>query len=133
MPFFLAIFSPGGAPVVEETFELTLLFDYYGDLLTQKQRVCFDLYYNQDFSLAEIAQEVGISRQGVHDSLTRAETALRNMEAKTGCVARERKMEHALSVICDAAQQLQKQPEAAALAQTILSIADSLKEDEHGI
>ena len=42
-------------------------------------------------------------------------------------------MEHALSVICDAAQQLCKQPEAAALAQTILSIADSLKEDEHGI
>lgn len=50
--------------MVEETFELTLLFDYYGDLLTQKQRSCFDLHYNQDLSLGEIAQEVGISRQG---------------------------------------------------------------------
>ena len=59
--------------MVEETFELTLLFDYYGDLLTQKQRSCFDLHYNQDLSLGEIAQEVGISRQGVHDTLTRAE------------------------------------------------------------
>ena len=119
--------------MVEETFELALLFDYYGDLLTQKQKTCFDLYYNQDFSLAEIAQEVGISRQGVHDSLTRAEAALRNMEAKTGCVARERAMEQALSVIRDAARQLLVQPEAVALAQRILSTADSLKEDEHGI
>ena len=119
--------------MVEETFELTLLFDYYGDLLTQKQRTCFDLYYNQDFSLAEIAQEVGISRQGVHDSLMRAETFLRNMEAKTGCVARERAMENALSVIRDAARQLLQQPEAVDLAQRILSAADSFKEDEHGI
>lgn len=69
--------------MVEETFELTLLFDYYGDLLTQKQRACFDLHYNQDLSLGEIAQEVGISRQGVHDTLTRAEASLRHMEAKT--------------------------------------------------
>lgn len=69
--------------MVEETFELTLLFDYYGDLLTQKQRSCFDLHYNQDLSLGEIAQEVGISRQGVHDTLTRAEASLRHMEAKT--------------------------------------------------
>lgn len=42
--------------MVEETFELTLLFDYYGDLLTQKQRACFDLHYNQDLSLGEIAR-----------------------------------------------------------------------------
>ena len=79
--------------MVEETFELTLLFDYYGDLLTQKQRSCFDLHYNQDLSLGEIAQEVGISRQGVHDTLTRAEASLRHMEAKTGCVARDRAMD----------------------------------------
>ena len=106
--------------MVEETFELTLLFDYYGDLLTQKQRSCFDLHYNQD-----LAQEVGISRQGVHDTLTRAEASLRHMEAKTGCVARDRAMDEALSVIRSAAQQLSRDPSPGvqALAQKILAAA----------
>ena len=56
--------------------EMTLLLDYYGELLTEKQKTCFDLYYNQDLSLGEIAEEAGISRQGVHDSLARAEAVL---------------------------------------------------------
>ena len=113
--------------MVEETFELTLLFDYYGDLLTQKQRSCFDLHYNQDLSLGAIAQEVGISRQGVHDTLTRAEASLRHMEAKTGCVARDRAMDEALSVIRSAAQQLSRDPspEVQALAQKILAAAST--------
>lgn len=54
----------GGSPVKLEELELSLLFDYYGELLTEKQRTCFELYYNQDFSLGEIAGEAGISRQG---------------------------------------------------------------------
>lgn len=65
-----------------------LLFDYYGELLTERQRMCFDLKYNQDLSLAEIAQELGVSRQGVYDNITRAEAHLMNMEEKTGCVRR---------------------------------------------
>ena len=64
--------------------EMTLLYDYYGDLLTERQRMCFDLYHNQDFSLAEIAQELQVSRQGVYDNLSRAEATLRNLEEKTG-------------------------------------------------
>ena len=45
-----------------EALEMTLLFDYYGELLTEKQRACVDMRYNQDLSLGEIAQELGISR-----------------------------------------------------------------------
>ena len=59
---------------------MTMLFDLYGDLLTQKQRDCFDLHYNQDYSLSEIAEEMGTSRQGVHDAVTRAEAQLLRME-----------------------------------------------------
>ena len=55
---------------------MTLLFDCYGGLLTDKQRELFDLHYNQDLSLGEIAENEGISRQGVHDAIGRAEAAL---------------------------------------------------------
>lgn len=72
-----------------DALQMTLLFDYYGDLLTERQRMCFDLRYNQDLSLGEIAEELQVSRQGVHDNLNRAETLLRNMEEKTGCVRRD--------------------------------------------
>ena len=72
-----------------DALQMTLLFDYYGELLTQRQRMCFDLKYNQDLSLAEIAQELGVSRQGVYDNISRAEALLTNMEEKTGCVSRD--------------------------------------------
>ena len=116
--------------MLEDALNLTLLFDYYGDLLSQKQQTCFDLYYNQDFSLGEIAEQVGISRQGVHDCLVRAEAALRNMEAKTGFIAQEQRMRAALSDIRDAANRLRSYPsdEVQQLAAIILSAADSLKE-----
>ena len=74
-----------------DALEMTLLFDYYGDLLTERQRLCFDMRYNQDLSLGEIAQELGVSRQGVYDNLSRAESLLKNMEQKTGCVSRDLK------------------------------------------
>lgn len=69
-----------------DALEMTLLFDYYGDLLTDRQKMCFDLRHNQDLSLAEIAEVLNVSRQGVHDNLNRAEALLQNMEQKTGCV-----------------------------------------------
>ena len=68
--------------------EMSLLFDFYGETLTEKQRELFDLYYNEDLSLAEIAEHAGITRQGVRDSIKRAEHALREMEQKLGLVAR---------------------------------------------
>ena len=68
--------------------EMSLLFDFYGETLTEKQRELFDLYYNEDLSLAEIAEHAGIPRQGVRDSIKRAEHALREMEEKLGLVAR---------------------------------------------
>ena len=68
--------------------ELSLLFDFYGETLTEKQRELFDLYYNEDLSLSEIAEHAGITRQGVRDSIKRAEHALGEMEDKLGLVAR---------------------------------------------
>ena len=86
-----------------EALEMALLFDYYGELLTERQRSCVDMRYNQDLSLSEIAEELGVSRQGVYDNLSRAEALLRNMEEKTGCVQRAMKTRKAVREILDAA------------------------------
>ena len=48
-----------------QTFRMTMLFDFYGELLTDRQKEFYDLYYNEDLSLSEIAENYGISRQGV--------------------------------------------------------------------
>ena len=110
--------------------DLILLYDYYGDLLTDRQRECFDLRYNQDLSLGEIGQELGISRQGVFDNLSRAEALLRNMERKTGCVSRDRRCRAAASRILELAQPLLQSGDAAAkdMAQKILQELKGLEE-----
>ena len=66
----------------------SLLLDFYGELLTEKQRSACELHWNEDLSLGEIAALGGLSRQGVWDILRRAEAALREYEAKTGLVRR---------------------------------------------
>ena len=71
-----------------DALTMSLLYDYYGELLTEKQRQLFDLYYDQDYSLSEIAAAAGISRQGVHDTLARAEELLEGYERTLGCIAR---------------------------------------------
>lgn len=71
--------------------QMSLLFDFYGDILTEKQREVFDLYYNEDLSLTEIAEHTGITRQGVRDSLVRAEHTLTGFEETLGLVAKSEK------------------------------------------
>ena len=72
----------------DQTLFMTMLFDFYGDLLTGKQREYFDLYHNEDLSLSEIAEKAGITRQGVYDIIARAERMLEDIENKTGVVQR---------------------------------------------
>lgn len=113
-----------------ERLEMTLLFDYYGDLLTQRQRACVDLRYNQDLSLAEIAQELGVSRQGVFDNLSRAEALLRNMEEKTGCIRRSLQARKAVNQILAAADRLAAYPDqdVSGLASVIAEAARTIEE-----
>ena len=78
---------------MDDRFSLSLLFDWYGPLLSDKQRDCYDLYYNEDLSLAEIAELKGISRQGVWDAIHHAEDNLREYEQKTGLIKRISELE----------------------------------------
>ena len=64
----------------------SLLYDFYGELLTDKQKDIVDMYYNKDFTLSEISEQIGISRQGVYDALKRAENTLEDYEKKLGLV-----------------------------------------------
>jgi len=73
---------------MDDTFLRTMLFDFYGDLLTDKQREYYDLHYNSDLSLFEIAEMNGTSRQAVWDIIRRAEQSLRDIEEKTGLIAK---------------------------------------------
>jgi len=73
---------------MDNTIMRTMLFDFYGDLLTEKQREYYDLHYNSDLSLQEIAEQSGVSRQAVWDIIRRAEQSLNEFEDKTGLVAR---------------------------------------------
>ena len=80
-----------------DAFEIILLFDTYGEMLTEKQREYLDMRYNQDMSLGEIAQEQGVSRQAVFDNLSRTEALLHKMEENIGCVRRDRAASAAVS------------------------------------
>lgn len=86
-----------------DALEMALLFDYYGGMLTDKQRDCFDMRYNQDLSLGEIAEALGVSRQAVNDNLSRTEALLRRMEENIGCVKRDMLTRTALDEILAAA------------------------------
>ena len=106
-----------------DALEMTLLFDYYGSMLTDKQRDCFDMRYNQDLSLGEIGEMLGVSRQAVCDNLTRTEALLRRMEENIGCVKRDRKNRRLIQQILDAAAVLDASSDPAISAQARRIIA----------
>ena len=111
-------------------FEIVLLYDCYGDMLTQKQREYIDMRYNQDLSLGEIAEMMGVSRQAVFDNLTRTEALLRRMEENIGCVKRDMHTRRAIQELLDAASVLDASSDPAVLEQVqrIRSVAHLLEE-----
>ncbi len=66
--------------------QINLLYDYYGQLLTERQGKMIELYYGNDYSLAEIAEQFAVSRQSVHDIIKRSEQSLYRFEEKLGLV-----------------------------------------------
>jgi predicted DNA-binding protein YlxM (UPF0122 family) len=85
--------------MAEDRIRQSLLLDFYGELLTERQRSCYELHVNDDLSLTEIAEQCGISRQGVWDNIRRAESALDAIEQKTGLIARFTDTAHGLDAL----------------------------------
>ena len=113
-----------------DALERALLFDTYGSMLTQKMQDCFDMRYNQDLSLGEIGEILGVSRQAVNDTLNRTEALLRRMEENIGCVKRDIAVREAAREILEAAAVLDASSDPAVLeaAQRIRCAAQFFEE-----
>ena len=118
-----------------QTYRMTMLFDFYGELLTERQKEFFDLYYNEDLSLAEIAENAGISRQGVRDVIVRAEAILTDLEDKTGLIKRFLAMRKQLQEVEAAAEDIlvrntrYEDPNIDASARKILNISRQMEKE----
>jgi uncharacterized protein len=73
---------------MDKVYEIGMLLDFYGQLLTKKQFEILDMHYNNDYSLAEIAEYFNISRQAVHDNIKRSKQALGELERKLNLVSK---------------------------------------------
>ena len=86
---------------MEKNLNVSILLDFYGAMLTEKQREAVEYYYNDDLSLSEIADNQGISRQGVRDVIVRAEAIMTDLEDKTGLMKRFLLMQQQAQAILD--------------------------------
>lgn len=111
---------------MNNVFEVTLLLDFYGQLLTKRQFEILDLNLNNDYSLAEIAEQLNISRQGVYDNIKRGRAVLDRMEEKLGLV-------HKFLQQKSRAQQILKDIKAIDISSMSVEDADTLKRVEEEI
>lgn len=85
--------------MLEDIAEISLLYDFYGGLLTEKQSEFLRLYFEENYTLAEIAEDYGVSRQGVHDAVAKGQKKLVSLENTLGLVARFKESERIISEI----------------------------------
>ena len=85
---------------------VTELFGLYGPMLTEKQYKCLSMYLDEDFSLSEIGEDLGVSRQAVHDLLSRARQKMEDLETELGLAKRQQQQREALNAIYEEISQL---------------------------
>jgi len=122
----------GVASSMDKHVRVAWLLDFYGKLLTPRQQDMLARYYEEDFSMGEIAQEEGISRQAVFDSLQRGEAALENYEAEIGLLNRHLALGQALQ---DCREMLQQDPLDKNEMKSKLDLAIGIweREENHGV
>ncbi len=122
---------------MEKNVEVSLLFSFYGKMLTDRQSDTIELYYNEDLSLAEVGAELGISRQGVRDNLKRAEAILYDTEERLGLMQRFLDIKNKLREIDRIIADIEGSPEAKGLSadikkkiNSILTIVSEINDEE---
>lgn len=110
----------------EKDLHFIMLFDFYGELLTDTQKTMFDLYYNNDLSLAEISENTGITRQGVRDSIKRSEEQLLAYEEALGLAEKAKHTEELLAEARPVIQALrEKHPEEVADLDKVMELINA--------
>lgn len=109
----------------EKNLEIGFLLDFYGDVLSERKRTVLDYYYNDDLSLAEIAEEIGISRQGVRELIKKAGAELLFYEEKLGLAKRFRDADEQAVHLLDAMKN-------DGVSQELLDIAEELRKTVRG-
>ena len=104
----------------EKNMNISFLLDFYGDVLTEKQREILDLYYNEDLSLAEIAESNGLTRQGVRHVIKKAEDELTTLENKLGLANHFVKLSNAYDTIASNLRTVSEMVEKNAAKQEII-------------
>lgn len=112
--------------MLEKLERLIFLYDFYGPLLTERQKQAIELYYEADLSLSEVAQQMAITRQGVYDLLKRTEHALEDYESKLRLATRfqedRRKIEEAYRILNQV--EISKQPWVQETAQILAEVLE---------
>ncbi len=106
---------------------MSLLLDFYGDLISEKQREYLRLYHEDNCSLSEIGEICGISRQGVYDGVRKAQSALREYEDKLGLVAEYKDRAALIASVCESIDGLMKRAEASDISEELANIKAAVK------
>lgn len=114
--------------MLEDIFKLNRLYDFYGMLLTDNQRICFEYYYRDDYSLTEIAEKIGISKQGVSDNLKRATKELEKYEKNLKLVEKTDDFLEELSELKIQIENLEIEEDKESIFTRINGIMEELKE-----
>lgn len=94
--------------MIDKILHISELYDLYGAILSDKQQTCLELHYFQDLSLAEIAENLEVSRQAVHDLLKRSEQILEDYESRLGLVKRRQEERQTLETVVSLLVQAEK-------------------------
>jgi len=112
----------------EKNLNISILLDFYGDILTERQKDMLDMYYNNDLSLSEIAQNFSISRQGVRSVLKKGENILIEMEEKLKLAARFVEVQNKSDFIATSLSELNREINDKAVSDKISVIIKQIKE-----
>jgi predicted DNA-binding protein YlxM (UPF0122 family) len=111
---------------VKDASKMSLLYDFYGGLLKERNRKIFHLYYEEDLSLTEIAADTGVSRQAVHEALVRTARSLEEYEDKLGLVAKHAGAEQAMAALDRLADERERDAESAGRLRDIRAMIEDL-------
>lgn len=104
---------------MDDILHLTLLYDFYGELLTERQKLVYEMHYQNDLSLSEIAEELSISRQAVRDQLLRTEKILRDYEQTLHLISRFQEQCRAVGKMKAIMEEMEQKPLSGELAKAL--------------